>query len=125
MSNETEAAAMTDPKLLPLPEGVDVIFSPDGNGAALDVFTAEQVQDYARANVAHATAAKDAEIEALKSDLGDYMDAANYQAARAERLAEALRGLVAYVRETAHHNAPAAAAARAALRDHDQEGKDG
>lgn len=40
---------------------------------------------------------------------------------RAERLAEALRGLVEYVQETAHHNAPAAAAARAALRDHDQE----
>jgi len=66
----------TDIELLPLPEGVDVIFSPDGNGAALDVFTAEQVQDYAHVNVARATEPLIAEIEALKSDLHEYQDAA-------------------------------------------------
>jgi hypothetical protein len=49
------------------------------------------MRDYARANVAHATAAKDAEIEDLRADLADYMRIANTEATRAERLAEALR----------------------------------
>lgn len=88
----------------------------------------EIVKHYARANVAHATAAKDAEIEALRAErevIGaeavKYAEKSGRLEARAERLAEALRELVEYVQETAHHNAPAAAAARAALRDHDQE----
>lgn len=42
-------------------------------------------------NEAHATAAKDAEIEELRADLADYMRIANTEATRAERLAEALR----------------------------------
>ena len=61
------------------------------------------IRDYARANVAHATAAKDAEIEALRAEVrrlnfevdaaaiyGDDRDAHYLQAeTRAERLAEA------------------------------------
>ena len=65
--------------------------------------------------------AQDAEIEALRVRADAMAGEAIKHEARAERLAEALRGLVEYVQETAHHNAPAAAAARAALRDHDQE----
>ena len=41
-------------------------------------------------NEAHATAAKDVEIEELRADLADYMRIANTEATRAERLAEAL-----------------------------------
>lgn len=93
----------TDTKLLLLlPEAVDVIFSPDGNLAALDVFTADQMRDYARACVAHATAAQDAEIEALKVEVVVQRTRADAMAgeaikheARAERLAEALRDLLA------------------------------
>ena len=127
-----------DIELLPLPEGVDVIFSPDGNGAALDVFTPEQVQDYARANVAHATAAKDAEIEALRAEVGQEQDYAAGAArrvlmaqiaqrraeARAERLAEALRLIAAPIRPDGTWNRDREACrqiARDALRDHDQE----
>src|SRR5690606_41815297 len=101
-----------DIELLPLPEGVDVIFSPDGNGAALDVFTAEQVQDYALANVTNATAAKDAEIERLRAEVGQEQDYAAGAArrvlmaqiaqrraeARAERLAGALRLIAGPIR---------------------------
>ena len=73
-----------------------------GKGEAL--FTAEQV----RACVAHATAAKDAEIEALRAEIAEARDGwhmANGTAdlamkhrdaaeARAERLAEALREMI-------------------------------
>lgn len=38
------------------------------------------VEDYARACIAHATSAKDAEIEALRADLADYMQIANDEA---------------------------------------------
>lgn len=55
------------------------------------------VEAYARANVAHATAAKDAEIEALRAEVATWegLHASEVQArqrwqARAERLAEAL-----------------------------------
>jgi hypothetical protein len=48
-------------------------------------------------NEAHATAAKDAEIEELRADLADYMRIANTEATRAERLAEALRDARDYV----------------------------
>lgn len=48
------------------------------------------LQAYARANVAHFTAPLQAEIEALRADLADYMRIANTEATRAERLAEAL-----------------------------------
>src|SRR5690554_1933390 len=107
---------MTDIELLPMPEGVDVIFSPDGNGAALDVFIAEQVQDYARAvaehnvrflthELANAECAIDAEqadrkkaeaeVEALRVRADAMAGEAIKHEARAERLAEALRELVA------------------------------
>lgn len=54
------------------------------------------VEAYTRAKVSHAIAAKDAEIEALRADLADYMAAANSEATRAERLAEALREIAEY-----------------------------
>ena len=119
-----------DTKLLPLPEGVDVIFSPDGNGAALDVFIAEQVQDYARANVAHATEPLKAEIERLRAErevIGaeavKYAGKSGRLEAKVDRLAEALLELCNVIDG---HEVPVAvegkaAHARAALRDHDQE----
>lgn len=141
---------MTDVELLPLPDGVDVIFSPDGNGAALDVFTAEQVQDYARANVAHATAPLQAEIESLRAEVETLRDGLDYlrqmqgapdvlelraKAARADRLAEALRiaeAALADIGDADREPGDDVAwcerrarlglrIARAALRDHDQE----
>jgi len=63
---------------------------PDGDYVAHDDHAAA-MQAYARACVSSATEALRAEVESLKSDLSDYMQAANYQATRAERLAEALR----------------------------------
>lgn len=133
---------MTDPKLLPLPEGVDVIFSPDGNGAALDVFTAEQVQDYARANMEPMID----EIEALRAEVAAWRELSDHVRAgacnaiwpdrytdartsdvaaalkRAERLAEALRDI-----ESRPWNGvrPIQIAARAALRDHDKGARNG
>jgi len=111
---------------------------------------AAHVEAYARACVAHATAPLQAEIEALRAEVSAVKESLSTDLramraereramearqlisgdlataeARAERLAEALRELVEYVQETAHHNAPAAAAARAALRDHDQEAGNG
>ena len=125
-------------ELLPLPEAVDVIFSPDGNGAALDVFTAEQVQDYARANVAHATDAKDAEIKTLRAERDSFQRVGIAAHDRAERLAEALRPLAEldlrpdgfdkrpddqtiYARDRTAITVGHVRRARAALRDHDQE----
>lgn len=74
-------------ELLPLPEDYDVFGANN-----------ENVQDYARANVAHHTAAKDVEIDALRSQL---MDMTNVYCAtvtertdleaRVEQLMEALR----------------------------------
>ena len=67
-----------EPDLLPLPE-------PEVHDAAgyRRAFSPVQLRDYARANVAHATAARDAEVEALRE--------------RAERLAEALQEAREYV----------------------------
>lgn len=48
-----------EPDLLPLPD------------VKLDGFTTHDMADYARANVAHATAAKDAEVEAAREDAAD------------------------------------------------------
>ena len=79
---------------------------PDWGGA--QIIPDNLIRDYARANVAHATAAKDAEIEALRAEVrrlnfevdaaaiyGDDRDAHYLQAeTRAERLAEALREMI-------------------------------
>ena len=54
-----------DIELLPLPESLYRIGGTDND----DAWDADQMRDYARANVAHATAAKDAEIEALRAAL--------------------------------------------------------
>src|SRR5690554_5940682 len=59
-----EAPTMTaDIELLPLPEALFETRS------LRDLFNVAQMQGYARANVAHATAAKDAEIEALRAEV--------------------------------------------------------
>lgn len=89
----------TEIELLPLPEGESSSF---GN---YEVHDNETMIEYARANVAHATAAKDAEIErlrteieSLRAEVAEWKRVASAQAelhgeseARAERLAEALR----------------------------------
>lgn len=82
---------------------VEVLPLPDWGGA--QIIPDNLIRDYARACVAHATAAKDAEIEELRAEVrrlnfevdaaaiyGDDRDAHYLQAeTRAERLAEALR----------------------------------
>ena len=85
----------------------------------------EIVKHYARANVAHATAAKDAEIEALRAEVDQYkrradayFQTAERQGKRAERLAEALRDIESVTRDSGGYVYDVA---RAALRDHDQE----
>ena len=70
---------MTDIKLLPLPEKVEV----DKHlptGVRIYAYDADTLRTYASANVEHHIAAKDAEIEALRE--------------RAEQLAAALRDLL-------------------------------
>lgn len=84
-----------DVELLPLPVG----YSADewgGRDTGPCLYLDEQMQHYARANVLHHAANLQREVDALR---------------------KALRELVEYVRETTHHNAPAAAAARAVLSD--------
>ena len=76
-----------DIDLLPLPEA-EYSLSPYGEPCLYD---SEQLADYARANVAHATAAKDAEIEALRVRADAMAGEAIKHEARAERLADALR----------------------------------
>lgn len=98
--------ATSNVKLLPLPEPSGDYTNPyDGDG----------LENYARANVAHATAAKDAEIEALRAEVADlrgkWSHAESNLAAcdsdlrvfqqRAERLAEALREALALARDGA------------------------
>ena len=79
---------MTDIELLPLPEWalhpkhVAVDFYPSQLQAGLKA--------YARANVAHATAAKDAEIERLRAVRDSFQRVGIAAQARAERLEEAL-----------------------------------
>ena len=73
---------MTDPKLLPLPEA-EYSFSPYGGPCLHD---SETLADYARACVAHATAAKDAEIEALRVRADAMAGEAIKHESRAERL---------------------------------------
>ena len=124
---------MNDIKLLPLPEPlprvlVHVLHEGDMELEAVgNYYAAEQV----RACVAHATAAKDAEIEALRADVETatrmhaitrgHLETAE---ARAERLAEALR-LVETSKDRGFGIDYAQGVAQSALRDHGQEGKDG
>lgn len=84
---------------------VEVLPLPDWGGA--QIIPDNLIRDYARANVAHFTAAKDADVEALRAEVErltaltggvEVQRDANWQAysdekARAERLAEALRGI--------------------------------
>lgn len=121
----------TDIELLPLPPlyiapSVEPVDYPN---------VAQALMDYARANVAHATAAKDAEIERLRAllleacDDGDEADAdllatlerARTAEARAERLAEALREITHRMPKQAGPAWIAKSIAQSALRDHDQE----
>jgi hypothetical protein len=95
----------------------------------------EIIKHYARANVAHATAEKDAEIEALRAEVAEWKRVASAQAelhgeaeARAERLAEAMRMIAAPIRPDGTWNRDREACrqiARDALIGHEQEGKDG
>lgn len=105
----------------------------------------EIIKHYARANVAHATAAKDAEIERLRAErevIGaeatKYAGKSGRLEAKVERLAEALRELLIDMKQAqsnmkaatqrdprwegcAEAIQPRVAAAEAALRDQDQE----
>lgn len=76
-----------DVELLPLPEYLYGREASDNER----VVTVADAHAHALRNVVHATAPLQAEIEALLSDLADYMRIANAEATRAERLAEALR----------------------------------
>lgn len=78
----------------------DVELLPLSNFALSPLKYNDRLREYARACVAHATAAKDAEIEALRKKLAEYQVAESVAfskqrvaEARTERLAEALRGL--------------------------------
>src|SRR5690606_30577236 len=63
--------------------------------------TTADMQAYARANVAHAIAPLQAEIEALRAEVAKrvecFADRAEKLEARAEQLAEALRGVLPFV----------------------------
>ena len=103
---------MTDIELLPLPEPwgwaranngmIEVSHGPEcphnrAGGYATPwgaMYGGDVLQDHARANVAHATAAKDAEIEALRAENKGHGIAIQQLSDRAERLAEALRWYV-------------------------------
>ena len=107
-----------EPDLLPLPEptilGVSAAHS--GRAAYIMGHNNKAMMDYARANVAHAIAPLQAEIEALRADLESTMDGRNGEMrarlqaeARAERLAEALqrqRGWWSSSKKEAVSNAP-------------------
>ena len=88
----------TEIELLPLPEGYDKYSRPLLYGEQM--FHEGQMRAYARANIAHATAPLQAEIEALRAEVAMWERVASAHAelhgeaeARAERLAEALREL--------------------------------
>ena len=87
----------TDTKLLPLPEWMSNYTIPaDGFENDEDVMLDDRMRDYARANVAHATAPLQAGIEALRVEVAAQRTRADAMAgeaikheARAEQLAEA------------------------------------
>lgn len=90
---QTGAATMADVELLPLPEGYDKYDPPllyDGQ-----MFVEGQMRSYARACVAHAIAAKDAEIDTLRTlsedtvrDSTNKIEALRAEVERSERYAE-------------------------------------
>lgn len=109
----------TDIKLLPLPEEEEEEWNVRYG------YYADAMREYARANVAHATAPLQAEIEALKVDVEAWKashsmltDTCHHFQARAKRLAETLQKLAAHARPTC---SVLWREAQAALRDHDQE----
>lgn len=117
-----------DTKLLPLPElpvAVErFILSSLGpmkrEGAVTALRT--MLREYARANVSHATAPLQAEIETLKAEVAAQRTRADAMAgeaikheARAERLAEALQTMVEMVEMNGFGRAYAMDVARAAL----------
>jgi len=79
MSNDTRSSPMTaEVELLPLP-------------SSLDYWFAHKMTEYARANVAHATAALQAEAGALRAEVDALREALASLKAENERLREALK----------------------------------
>ena len=116
---------MTDIKMLPLPE--------PGEAMSKWAYHETDMEAYARAVAEHNVKALQAELDnrwaqgvhtchdecqRIACVLRRQRD---FELKRAERLAEALRECIAL----GHPRDPAIIAARAALRDHDKEGKDG
>lgn len=116
--------------LMPLPDWAE----------CMGEITQEDIRDYDRACVAQATAAKDAEIEALRAELAEARDGwhmANGTAdlamkhrdaaeARAERLAEALREIAKFdgdPRTPIYNSVSKSGIARRALLREQEEGK--
>lgn len=113
-----EPAAMTDIELLPLPQAEEW------------EDTTAWAKRYARAVAEHNVKKRDAEIEALRGQVGAAIQTAWQQSqfreqaqARAELLAEALRDALECGNDGDWQSARQYITA--ALRDHDQEGKDG
>jgi uncharacterized small protein (DUF1192 family) len=86
----------TETDLLPLPEG-DAAWCYIGS---THVYSADEMESYARANVAHAVATLQAEIEALRAEVERLQSDTSFATAisslrrekeRADKLAEALR----------------------------------
>ena len=131
---------MTDIELtLPEADGFMETFDTYGCPVGFENAWGEKtVKETIRANVAHATAAKDAEIERLRAEVCQEQDYAASAARRvlmaqlaqrraeahAEQLAKALREVVELDEEDGDSLRNARAISRAALRDHDQEGGD-
>ena len=119
-----------DIELLPLPEP---------NGSYTNPYDSDDLENYARANVAHATAPLQAEIKALRAEREvicaeavKYADKSGRLEAKVDRLAEALKDLevcantigYCYTRNTGNFAAAlrelreSAERSRDALRDH-------
>lgn len=118
-------------ELLPLPEKVEV----DKHlptGVRIYAYDADTLRTYARANIEHHTATKDAALEALRAEVRTLVHQNGEWQAHAERLAEALqlaRDLVEYWAGYAsehfqkkHNLEGDLALLDDALRDHEQEG---
>lgn len=109
---------------------VELLPLPDWGGA--QIIPDDLIKDYARANVAHATAPLQAEIEALRAEREvicaeavKYADKSGRLEAKVDRLADELRKITE-LRERHHDNLhDAVTIAEEALRDHEQEVGDG
>ena len=116
----------TDIELLPLPE-IHSRFHP------MDWHAIEALAtDYARANVEHHTAAKDAEIKALRAEREvicaeavKYADKSGRLEAKVDRLADELRKITELRERHPDNLHDAIYIAGEALRDHEQEVGDG